>query len=57
VSGATVNETDPLRAPVTAVLVIEVNRERGDVGRSDDAPDWEGRAQLFAPLVEVVAED
>ena len=33
-----------------------MNGERGDVGRSDDAPDRERRAQLVAPGFESVAE-
>ena len=34
----------------------EVNGERGDVRRADDAPDREPRAQLVAALVKIVAE-
>ena len=34
----------------------EVDGERGDVGRPDDAPDRERRAELLAPGVEPVAE-
>src|SRR5215471_13738308 len=35
----------------------DVNGQRGDVSRSDDAPDGQRRAELLAPLLEVVAED
>jgi hypothetical protein len=34
----------------------QVHGERGDVGRSDDAPDRQGAAELLAAGVELVAE-
>src|SRR6185312_5604066 len=53
--------------PLAAVNVVrragyggvrhEVEGQRGDILRSDDAPDRERRAQLVAALVEVVAEE
>src|SRR4030088_1017258 len=44
-------------APVSACVAHDVNGQRLDVSRSDDAPDGQRRAQLVAPLVEIVAED
>ena len=35
----------------------DVNGQRGDVSRSDDAPDGQRGAELVASLVEVLAED
>jgi hypothetical protein len=35
----------------------EVYRERGDIGRSDDAPDGKRGAELFAAVFELVAEE
>jgi hypothetical protein len=44
-------------APVSACVAHDVNGQRLDVSRSDNAPDGQRRAQLVAPLVEIVAED
>ena len=44
-------------APVTRRLRHEVDGERGDVRRADDAPDRERRAELLAARVELVAEE
>ena len=35
----------------------DVDGERGDVGRADDAPDRQRRAELLASGVQVVAEE
>lgn len=35
----------------------QVNRERGDVGWSDDAPDGKRGAQLIAAVFELIAEE
>ena len=48
---------DIVRRARQCCVAHDVNGQRGDVSRSDDAPDGQRRAELVAPLVEVVAED
>src|SRR5215831_3811981 len=48
---------DVVRRTRECCVAHDVNGQRGDVSRSDDAPDGQRRAELVASLVEVVAED
>ena len=48
---------DVVRRARECCVAHDVNGQRLDVSRSDDAPDGQRRAQLVAPLVEIVAED
>src|SRR5215472_6797134 len=48
---------DVVRRARECRVAHDVNGQRGDVSRSDDAPDGQRRAELVAPLVEVVAEE
>jgi len=48
---------DVVRRARECCVAHDVNGERGDVSRPDDAPVGQCRAELSAPLVEVVAED
>src|SRR5262245_35324014 len=47
---------DVVRRASKCRVAHDVNRQRGDVRRSDDAADWQCRPQFVAPLVEVVTE-
>ena len=48
---------DVVRRAREGCVAHDVNGQRRDVGWSDDAADWQRRAQLLTSLVEVVAED
>ena len=48
---------DVVRRARECRVAHDVNGQRGDVSRSDDAPDGQRRAELVAPLVQVVAEN
>ena len=47
---------DVIGRPCQGRVAHDVNGQRGDISRPDDAPDGQRRAELAPPLFEVIAE-